>query len=394
MNDIDSVGVRPAPRVLACCRGMVIYGGLERMCLAAMGAIVERGGVGHCVFTPMTEPTVIQAARRIGATWSIAPARRAMRRGLSGAMTNSIDAIRNSARLLADAIRFRPTHVFVPEFGLVLDQWFALLLLRVLRRRIILALQNAPASTPFYARLWRWIVDPAVETYVCASDSSRRTLTRVGIPDHKIRVVYNTAASLPDTATLEAPRALNRVIYVGQIIPAKGLDLLLEAIGLLVARGRDVSLDVVGQHQGWIAPAYEGFRSRLFDRVAQADLAGRVRFLGFRDDVPRLMASAAVHCIPSRPEMYEGLPIVVVEAKHAGIPSIAFDHGPFPELIEHTKTGWLCRRQDAESLAEGLDYYLTAPELLVRAERPIRASASRFDREQFKQGWTSAFAIS
>lgn len=373
---------------------MVIYGGLERMCLAALGAIVERGGVGHCVFTPMTEPAVIDAAKRVGATWSIAPSRRAMRRGWSGVSANLFDSVRNSVRLLADAIRFRPTHVFVPEFGLVLDQWFALLFLRMFRRRIILALQNAPATSAFYTRLWRWVVDPAVETYVCASDSCRRALTNFGISDHKIRVVYNTAASTVVPELPAEPKTLNRIIFVGQIIPAKGLDLLLDAIGLLVTRGRDVSLDVVGQHQGWIAPAYEGFRTRLFERAAQADLASRVRFLGFRDDVPGLMASAAIHCIPSRPEMYEGLPIVVVEAKQAGIPSVAFDHGPFPELIEHTKTGWLCARQDAESLADGLDYYLRAPELLQQAERTIRASASRFGRDQFNQGWTNAFAIS
>ena len=373
---------------------MVIYGGLERMCMAALGAIVARGGIGHCVFTPMTEPAVIDAARTIGATWAIAPSRRAMRRGMSGLLSNVSDAIRNSVRLLSDAARIRPTHVFIPEFGLVIDQWFALLLLKSFQRHIILALQNAPATSPFYARLWRWVVDPAVETYVCASDSCRRALISFGISDRKIRVVYNTAVSTVAIGTPLEAKALNRVIFVGQIIPAKGLDLLLDALGILVARGRNVVLDVVGQHQGWIAPAYEPFRTRLFARASQPDLVDRVRFLGFRNDVPQLMASAAVHCLPSRPEMYEGLPIVVVEAKHAGIPSVAFDHGPFPELIEHTRTGWLCRTLDAESLAEGLDHYLSAPDRVLQAERAVRASASRFDRDQFVQGWTSAFAIS
>jgi glycosyltransferase involved in cell wall biosynthesis len=179
---------------------------------------------------------------------------------------------------------------------------------------------------------------------------------------------------------------------VGQIIPAKGLDLLLEALARLVARGRDVTLDVVGDVEGWSRPEYRAFRDAQQARAQQRDLAGRVRFLGWREDVPTLLATSGVHCCPSRPEMHEGMPLVVIEAKQAGIPTVAFAHGPFPELIDQGRTGWLCDELTAESLATGLDRYLNDPAALTASAEPVRASIGPFSREVFARGWSDVFA--
>jgi glycosyltransferase involved in cell wall biosynthesis len=130
----------------------------------------------------------------------------------------------------------------------------------------------------------------------------------------------------------------------------------------------------------------------LFARAAQPDLQGRVQFLGWRDDVPARLRDAAVHCLPSRPEMCEGLPLSVVEAKEAGVPTVAFDHGPFPELIDHTRTGWLCRERTPAALAEGLEWFLAAPDRRGSHAHEIRASAARFSREAFAAGWWSVLA--
>ena len=69
------------------------------------------------------------------------------------------------------------------------------------------------------------------------------------------------------------PRIPGRIIFVGQIIPEKGLDLLLDAVALLRARGVDATLDVVGDIDGWESPAYRGHRAAL--RAARR--AGRSR---------------------------------------------------------------------------------------------------------------------
>lgn len=390
---VEREGSASPVRVLGCFRGIVTLGGLERMMIAAGEALVESGASVHFVFSKLTETAVLDASRRAGVTCSITPDRGRLRRGLSAWPGNLWEAMRSSTLLLRETSRFGPTHLLIPEFGVIFDQWLALVLLRLRGRRVILALQNAPLETPRFRRLWAWLIDPVVDTYVCASAACQRPLLSFGVAPGKLRLVYNAPpARMPARADPVQP-VPDRVIYVGQIIPAKGLDLLLEAVGILAARGASVSLDIVGRHDGWIAPEYEAFRRSLFERVTRPDLAGRVRFLGFREDVPALMAAAAVHCIPSRPEMCEGFGIVVAEAKEAGIPSVAFRHGPFPELIEHGRTGWLCEALTPAALAEGLEFFLrpSARAGAMRAE--IRASASRFSRESFARGWRRVFAL-
>ncbi|MBI3466426.1 MAG: glycosyltransferase family 4 protein, partial [Planctomycetes bacterium] len=146
-----------------------------------------------------------------------------------------------------------------------------------------------------------------------------------------------------------------------------------------------------GPLEGWVSRTYRGYRERLFERAQRPDLAGRVRFLGERDDVPALMAKAAVHACPSRPEMREGLPNVVLEAKQASLPTVAFAHGPFPELIEQGRDGWICPQVGPEELAEGLSQFLAAPERRDAAGSAARASLSRFSREQFARAWAEVF---
>jgi glycosyltransferase involved in cell wall biosynthesis len=176
---------------------------------------------------------------------------------------------------------------------------------------------------------------------------------------------------------------------VGQIIPEKGVDLLLDALGLLVGRGHDARVAVVGTMDGWASPAYAGYRERLLMRAGALDLAGRVEFLGWREDVPVLLARAGIHCCPS---LAEGLPLICLEAKCAGLPSVAFPIGPFPEIITHREDGWVCSEVSAAALAEGIEYFLTDPARLERAGRAARVSADRFSRERFADAWWDIFS--
>jgi glycosyltransferase involved in cell wall biosynthesis len=83
-----------------------------------------------------------------------------------------------------------------------------------------------------------------------------------------------------------------------------------------------------------------------------------VTFLGYREDVPALMARASVHCCPSLPAIREAFGLVVLEAKAAGLPSIVTRSGNLGTLVDHRRTGWVCREATAADLAEGLGFFL------------------------------------
>ena len=85
-------------------------------------------------------------------------------------------------------------------------------------------------------------------------------------------VIHNSVPRRRKACENGAIRDPRKVIYVGQVIPEKGVDILLEAVGTLVRRGHDVRLAIVGTMDGWVAPEYEGYRDRLRVRATAPDL--------------------------------------------------------------------------------------------------------------------------
>jgi glycosyltransferase involved in cell wall biosynthesis len=136
------------------------------------------------------------------------------------------------------------------------------------------------------------------------------------VPDLRI-----TAASPRDTARNGRPRAL----AVGRLHVTKGFDWLLKAL----AETRCVEL--------WIAG--DGPRRRQLERLAtDLGVAPRVAFLGWRDDVPALMAHADLLVCPS---LHEPLGNVVIEAWSASLPVVATASDGPVALIKDGETGIL-----------------------------------------------------
>jgi glycosyltransferase involved in cell wall biosynthesis len=386
---------RAAPqRIVACCGLMVIAGGLERMAFEVLGALGQRGMAAHCIVNGWENFRITPLAEASGASWSVGPYWYPLkRRNLTPAVVFKmlVEVARVSADLLRVSRRVRPTHVFLPEFDVALRNLPALLWLRAHGVRVIAGLATAPPQGAFYRVLWRRLVNPVVDRFVANSDFTRRELMAHGIPSEKIETIENMSPRRLQPA-VSAARIPGRVIFVGQIIPGKGLDLLLEAIALLRGRGLDATLDVVGNIDGWEAPEYRGHRASLRDRASKPDLADAVRFLGFSEDVPGLLGRGSVHCCPSLPELREAFGLVVLEAKLSGLPSVVTPSGNLPEMIEHQRDGWICPRADVEAIAEGLEFFLGRPERLESAGKAAIASADRYSETRFASAWAEVFA--
>jgi glycosyltransferase involved in cell wall biosynthesis len=64
------------------------------------------------------------------------------------------------------------------------------------------------------------------------------------------------------------------------------------------------------------------------------EISDRVRFIGQRTDVPRILAAADIYCQPNTG--LEGLPVVFSEALYAGLPVVTSDIGGFGEIVDET----------------------------------------------------------
>src|SRR6185295_8709712 len=113
-----------------------------------------------------------------------------------------------------------------------------------------------------------------------------------------------------------------------------------------------------------------------------AGLAGRVSFLGWRRDVPEVLAELDVVVLPTVLD-FEGTPLAVIEAMAAGRPVVATDVGGVAEVVRNGETGLLVPPRDDEALARAIDAQLSntaAAASMAAAGQRLVAGLYRKDR--------------
>jgi glycosyltransferase involved in cell wall biosynthesis len=163
---------------------------------------------------------------------------------------------------------------------------------------------------------------------------------------------------------------------LGRISGWKGQDVLVSALGEAPLRGRE---DVVALVAGAPSRGEERHRRELHALAARLGVAGRVRDIGFHDDVAQLFGAADVVVVPSKQP--DPLPNAALEAAAAGCCVVAAGHGGAPEIVHDRRTGRLVPPRDPAALAGVLAELAAAPEERARlgeaAAADVRARFSR-----------------
>lgn len=153
---------------------------------------------------------------------------------------------------------------------------------------------------------------------------------------------------------LGLPENGRQILFVGSLLPVKGIDVLMEAF--LAMRARNPALFAEAQ----LLIAGEGpKRSWVERRIADNAMSGSVKLLGQvgREKVALLMNAADVLALPSR---NEGCPNVVLEALASGTPVVAARVGAVPDLLDES-CAIIVPPEDAAQFAAALEQALTKP---------------------------------
>lgn len=186
---------------------------------------------------------------------------------------------------------------------------------------------------------------------IAVSRDLARHVIGMGVDAGKVRVVYNGVdtdrfcpgdrAAARERLGLASETPL--LLFVGNLVPVKGLDVLIAALGRLAREGLGFRCCLIGQGP---------LRGALERQAIKEGIGEWVRFVGpvAHDQLPDWFRAADLFVLPSRSE---GVPNVLLEASACGTPYVASRVGGIPEIAE-LGNGWLVQAGDVGELTRAM----------------------------------------
>jgi len=245
------------------------------------------------------------------------------------------------------------------------------------RPALIVTVHNAPAAGGLTGAIYRvleLIVARRADSVLCVSPDLQARMrsagaSRVGPALVPAPLPSSTPPTPPASSASVGPQAEPDrpvVLAVGRLAPQKGFATLLQA----ATRWRDLKPEPV------LVIAGEGPLAAELKNQA-VTLGIDARFPGQRDDVPALLAAAAVFVLPS---VWEGQPLILQEALRTGVPIVATRVGGIPDLTGED-AALLVPAGDPDRLAAAIRAVLTDPALAARLRQAARNRASALPDE-------------
>jgi glycosyltransferase involved in cell wall biosynthesis len=215
--------------------------------------------------------------------------------------------------------------------------------------RIIFRRVNFPLhKNPFTRFKYTWGID----CIVAISESIRLQLQLCGIPNSKIRTIYEGMELQPRLLSRTAPSD-SQVVVVGTVAHLsreKGLNYLIEAASLIPDVQKKLRFVIVGDGK---------CLQELRNLAKQYGLGETFQFAGFHSDISQFMKSFDIFTLPS---LSEGLSSAILEAMATSLPIVATAVGGIPELVKNGENGLLVAPGDPAALARAIQQLVENPE--------------------------------
>ncbi len=187
------------------------------------------------------------------------------------------------------------------------------------------------------------------DAIISQSSFLKNEINRVGLTKKKFFIIttgallsnFKAKNKFKSREILNLPKNKKIILFVGHLIPRKGVKYLIRAIKLLLKRDKNVLCCIIGKGNT---------ENSLKKLTVELNLENYVKFLGEKNskEVAKYMNACDIFVLPS---LNEGLPVVLCEALACGKPVVATKVAGTPELV-NKDVGYLVRPKDANDLAE------------------------------------------
>lgn len=204
---------------------------------------------------------------------------------------------------------------------------------------------------------------PQVDLFISPSHYLRNKFIEFGIPKEKI-IFSQYGFNLDDFKNFKKIPAGNlRFAFIGNIMPSKGLHVLIKAFNQV---NNNVELKIYGQ-----VNSYKGILANYLKQIRKSIKNKNIKLMGSFEnkDIFKILSEIDVLIVPSI--WPENSPLVVQEAFAARMPVIASSVGGIPELIQDNLNGLLFNLNDSDNLYEKIKLVIGHPGILKSLEKNI-----------------------
>jgi glycosyltransferase involved in cell wall biosynthesis len=167
---------------------------------------------------------------------------------------------------------------------------------------------------------------------------------------------------------------------IGRINPWKGQFFFLELVDQLSKKYPNTHFVLVGDPFS----GYEHILEEIKKEIRDKNLEARVSYLGFREDIPRVLAALNIFVLPSI--LPDPFPTVILEAMAAGIPVVATGSGGASEMVLDGETGFLIPIGNVEKGIEALEKLIQDSDMRQRfGESGRKRVLSEYSLEAFEE---------
>lgn len=176
---------------------------------------------------------------------------------------------------------------------------------------------------------------------------------------------------------LGLPLNKNMILFVGNLIPYKGPDVLVKAMPIIVKEVPDTELVFVGSGE---------MRGELEELSKKLGIEKYVKFAGFVEErlKPLYYRAADVFCLPSTLNT-EVFPIVLLEASASGLPMVVSDLDTFKCIIDEGSNGLFTKRRDESNLADVIISLLESEEVRNTMSKNARKNVEEYSWERIAE---------
>lgn len=214
---------------------------------------------------------------------------------------------------------------------------------------------------------------------IVLTESDKQTYVNLGVKKEKLSKIYNWIdEKLLKNTLREYSINSKQIIIVGRIDYQKGYEYLVEVAKLVFEKHHDWQWHIYGDGEA-------EYKNKIIDLIKQNNLQNHIILQGNHSDIYYLYQDYSFYVMTSR---YEGLPMVLLEAKAKKLPIVSFDINSGPsDIVRDGIDGFLIEPFDCNAMADKICELIENPEIRQKFSDNAHGNIDKFRKEKIIKQW-------